>query len=59
MGKRQSKTLTNVLQTPETISYKQVKYSVCDRGYRENYKDTQRETSRTVKIQNIEQPTNE
>ena len=60
MGSRQSKTVvTNEAQTPETNTFRQIIYSVSDKGYKEKFKDTQREFSRTVKTQNIEQHTNE
>ena len=60
MGSRQSKTVvTKKAQTPETISFREVKYSIAEKGYRENFRDTRKEISRIFKTQNTEQHTNE
>lgn len=60
MGGRQSKTVvTNKIQTPETKSFKQIKYSKVDKGYREKFEETRRENIRMIKTQNTEQHTNE
>lgn len=60
MGKRQSKIIvTNKVLTPETKTFKHIKYSKADKHDCEKFEETRRETLRMIKTQNTEQHTNE